>query len=139
MTARVLVDTGPLVAILLKTEQHHKVCVEQLRSIGPPLLTCWPVITEAAWLLRRSPAAVQRLLGFFDAGVLRLLSLEQEAIPSMAAFLQRYRSIRADIADAALVYLAEREGVETIFTLDHGDFSVYRLSRNRSFQLLPRL
>ena len=67
---RVLLDTGPLVAILSERDEHHDECVEQLRQLTPPLLTCWPVITEAAWLLRLDVTAVQRMLAGFDVGLL---------------------------------------------------------------------
>ena len=133
----VLVDTGPLIAVLSPTDAHHRECVEQLHKLAPPLPTCWPVVTEAAWLLRREPAAIQRLLGSFDAGLLRLLVMNEAALPWIAAFLQRYRRLGPQLADAALVYLAEREDIDTVFTLDRRDFSVYRFGRNRSFHLLP--
>jgi predicted nucleic acid-binding protein len=112
-----LVDTGPLVAIASARDQHHQLCVEQLRRLQPPLLTCWPVITEAAWLLRHDTSAVERLLGSFDVGLLRLLTLDEKAIGWLATFLRRYRKMRVQIADGALVYLAEREGIDTVFTL----------------------
>lgn len=36
-----------------------------------------------------------------------------------------------------MVYLAEREGIDTVFTLERRDFSVYKLAGNRSLRLLP--
>ncbi len=139
MSVSVLADTGPLVAIVSPRDQHHEVCIEELRKLSPPLLTCWPVITEAGWLLRHQATAMERLLGSFEAGLLRLVVLDENAVPWIANFLQRYRKIGAQVADAALVYLAEREGIETVFTLDRRDFSIFRLSRNRSLRLLPPL
>jgi uncharacterized protein len=136
MPAGVLVDTGPLVALLSHRDARHDVCAEQLREIVPPLMTCWPVITEAAWLLRRKPAAVEGLLGGFNTGLLRLGVLEEDAVPHIADFLRRYRSVGAQLADAVLVYLAEREGIETIFTLDRRDFSIYRKRDGSGFRLL---
>jgi hypothetical protein len=41
------------------------------------------------------------------------------------------------VADAALVYLAERERIATVFTPDRRDFSVYRLNRNPALRLIP--
>ena len=132
-----LVDTGPLVAIASARDQHHQLCVEQLRQLQPPLLTCWPVITEAAWLLRHHPSAVDRLLGSFEVGLLRLLILDEKALRWLATFLMRYRKMGAQIADGALIYLAEREAIDTVFTLDRRDFLVYRLGNGRSLRVLP--
>ena len=132
-----LVDTGPLVAIASTRDQHHQICVEQLRQTQPPLLTCWPVITEAAWLLRNHGSAVEHLLQSFDMGLLRLLMLDDMAPNWLAKFLRRYRKMGAQIADGALVYLAEREGIDTVFTLDRRDFSVYRLGNGQSLRIVP--
>ena len=67
---RILLDTGPLVAILSREDLHHQACIDVLHGIAGPLLSCWPVMTEAAWLLRQSPRAVQQLLGSTEAGFL---------------------------------------------------------------------
>ena len=137
MTTGVLLDTGPLVAILSRKDSSHRVCVEQIRTISPPLLTCWPVITEAAWLLRQQPLALQRLLSSFTTHWIKFLALEESDAEPIGKILQRYRKLNAQLADAALVHLAEREGIDTVFTLDRRDFSVYRFSGTRSFHLLP--
>ena len=135
---RVLVDTGPLVAILSRADQYHEICVETLRHLPGPLFSCWPVITEAAWLLRAYPTAVQRLLRSADSGFLELLPLAGEEGKALAEVMKTYADIRPQLADAALVYLADREGIDTIFTLDRRDFSVYRTGGKRPFRIVPR-
>jgi uncharacterized protein len=135
--SRVLLDTGPLVAILHAPDFHHEECVEQLHEITTPLLTCWPVLVEAAWLLQKNPSATQELLFSFNTGLLKLLPLEEAAMPWIATFMRRYRRFKPQLADAALIHLAERENLDVIFTLDRRDFSVYRLSSGRSLQILP--
>ena len=134
---RVLADTGPLVAILSRADQHHEACVEVLRTLPAPLFSCWPVITEAVWLLRRYPGAIQQLLGSIEEGLLGLLPLQGSEAKAIAEVMRRYRDIKPQLADAALVYLAERESIDTIFTRDRRNFSVYRTSRKRPFQILP--
>ena len=134
---RVLADTGPFVAMLSRTDEHHSACTDAARQIKPPLLTSWPVITEAAWLLRTRPSAVDRLLGLVQEGAVSVLDLDRAAAPGLRSVLKRYHSLRPQLADATLVYLAEREGIETIFTLDRRDFSVYRTTRGRRFRLVP--
>lgn len=135
---RVLVDTGPLVAILSSVDQHHEACVETLRQLPGPLFSCWPVITEAAWLLRAHPKAVQRLLQSMRSGFLELLPLAGTEASDLAEVMKRYQDIQPQLADAALVYLAHREGIDTIFTLDRRDFSIYRSNRRRPFRIVPR-
>lgn len=133
----VLVDTGPLVAIVSARDAAHAVCLEQSRTISRPMLTCWPVVTAAAWLLRNRPASVRMLFAAFGDGVLRIAALDESDIPPIGRILETYASLQPQLADAALLHLAEREGVRTIFTLDRRDFTVYRLSRNRALHLIP--
>jgi len=140
MPRRVLVDTGPLVAILSRGDEHHAACVKTLRQLPGPLFTCWPVITEAAWLLRSHSAAVQRLLrscSETSRGFLKILPLSSAEAGEIADVMTAYQDIQPQLADAALVYLARREGIDTIFTLDRRDFAVYRSAQRRPFRLLP--
>ncbi|MGA6986235.1 MAG: PIN domain-containing protein [Terriglobales bacterium] len=134
---RVLVDTGPLVAIMSRADQHHKTCVEALHDLPGPLFSCWPVITEAAWLLRGRAGAVQQMLDGISAGFLELVSIPSTEATEIGKVIEKYRSIRPQLADAALVYLAERDGFDTIFTLDRRDFSVYQAGRKRAFRIIP--
>ena len=134
---RILVDTGPLVAILSSEDEHHAACVHALRDMQGPLLSCWPVITEAAWLLRGSPRAVQQLLRGIDGSFLELLPLAGAEAAAIATLMKRYEDIHPQLADVSLVYLANREQIETIFTLDRRDFSIYRSGRRRTFRIVP--
>lgn len=136
---RVLVDTGPIVAILSRQDQYHKICVEALHEMPGPLFACWPVITEAAWLLRRDGQSVQKLLRGFDTGFLELLPLDVDDARAIGTIMKKYHEPGAQLADAALVCLAARHGLDTVFTLDQRDFSVYRLPKGRAFRLLPQI
>jgi predicted nucleic acid-binding protein len=51
--------------------------------------------------------------------------------------MARYADLPMAFADATLVYLAARESLETVLTVDHTDFSVYRLAGKRRFRVLP--
>ena len=137
MSGQILVDTGPIVAMLSASDEHHDACVEQLRKIRGPLLTCWPVITEAAWLLRAYPLALRRLLSSFDGEIFQLLSLDESDLSGIAAILAKYERLRVQLADASLLHLANRDGIETIFTLDRRDFGVLRLARGKKLRVIP--
>lgn len=137
MTNRILLDTGSLVAILHAKDQHHKSCIETSFEWNGRMLTCWPVITEAAWLLRADAQSIIRMLYSIRDATIQLLELDATAAGWIATFLERYRDLGAQLADAALMYLAERHGIETVFTLDRRDFSVYRLPDGRALHIVP--
>ena len=137
MKDRVLVDTGPIVAILSSSDKHHEACVQQLRTIKGILVTCWPVLTEVAGLLRDYPPAINALLASFASGPFRFAGLDERDLPGITAIMRRYRDLKIQLADAALLHLANREGIETIFTLDRRDFGVLRLTRNRRLRVVP--
>ena len=126
-----------MVAIFSPSDEHRQVCTEQLRTIKGPLLTCWPVVTEAAWLLRTYPRALALLLSSFDAGLFELASLREPDLSGIAAILAHYRELKIQLADASLVHLANREGIGTIFTLDRRDFGVLRTAGGNKFRLIP--
>ena len=51
--------------------------------------------------------------------------------------MEQYRDLPMDLADAALVRIAERDKLQTIFTVDRKDFSVYRPSHTDYFEIVP--
>jgi predicted nucleic acid-binding protein len=139
VTDRVLVDTGPLVAIFSDNDEHHGRCVEAIKAMPSPMLTCWPVVPEAAWLLRKRSQNVYRMLEAFEGSLLSLLPLHGEDLPAIADILKRYEDAALQFADAALVHLAEREKIRTVITLDRRDFSLIRLKRNRALNLIAEV
>lgn len=136
---RILLDTGPLVALLSATDSCHRLCVNTFATLAPPLLTCWPVLTEAAWILRKQPRPVDRIADAHAAGIFQILSFGDDALREIAAIMRRYESSGIQLADAALAHLAERENIRTVFTLDRRDFSIIRLRRNRALTIIPEV
>jgi predicted nucleic acid-binding protein len=130
-------DTGPLVAIVRAREKAHKGCVAALKTLRTPLLTCWPVLTEAAWLLRNESGGLKAVGGLIESGLVRLVELDETALAWIITFLDRYASANAQMADAALMYIAEQEAIDTVFTLDRRDFSIYRTSDDRALAIVP--
>ena len=135
----VLVDAGPLVAIFSRLDQYHEVCTDALGDLPERLLCCWPVITEAAWLLRDFSPGWRQMLAGLEAGFIEVLPLERTEARQVGEVMTKYEDIGSQFADAALVYLAQRERIDTIFTLDRRDFSIYRNGRGRPFHLVPDL
>jgi predicted nucleic acid-binding protein len=63
--------------------------------------------------------------------------LGQEDVSRMKDLMAKYRDQPMDLADAALVRVAEREGLDRVFTVDRTDFEVYRIGTRRTFRIVP--
>lgn len=134
---RVLIDTGPLVATYRGRDEHHNACVEVERQLQSPQFTCWPVITEAVYILGDASTAIQKLLAKISSGDLIILPIMRDDVPSIADIMAKYCDQGVDFADACLVHLAEREAMTTIFSIDRRHFSVYRTASGKVLTLLP--
>lgn len=132
----VLVDAGPLVALIDRQDRHHARSVEALRALTDPLFTVWPALVEAMYLLETwQEQAV--LWDMIEAGPIHLVPLEGADMPRLRTLMARYQDLPMDLADAALVHVAERDGYRRIFTLDHRDFAVYRVAGKERFTIVP--
>ncbi len=133
----VLVDAGPLVALLDGADAHHAACVDALQAIRDPLVTVWPALTEAMYLLGFSSRAQDALWEMVEGEALALAALDRHDASRMQALMRKYRDLPMDLADAALVRIAEREKLQHIFTLDRKHFRVYRPAGVGRFSILP--
>jgi predicted nucleic acid-binding protein len=133
----VLVDSGPLVAIISGRDSRHHQCVQAAMNLPPVLYTCWPVITEAAYLLRRTPDGVQALLSRVENGALRILDMAADDITAVRGILDKYQDQGFDLADVCLMHLSEREKIEHVFTLDRRHFLLFRTRDGASLELSP--
>ena len=124
-----LCDTGPLVALVDRDDPHHARCLAALQTLpAQPLLTTWPCLTEAMYLLWRAGGlpAQDELWGYLADGLVVLhipAATEWERIRTL---MQQYHDAPMDLADAALVTAAERCQLRRIFTLDR-HFYAYRI------------
>jgi uncharacterized protein len=131
----VLLDTGPLVSYLAAGLMHHAWVCEQWKRLPPPLLTCEPVLTEAAFLLKREGHDADDLFELLERGVVRVALRLEEQKADLRVLLRRYRDRPMSLADACLVRMAELHAGSQVFTLDK-DFRIYRRHGN---QVIPVL
>jgi len=132
----ILIDAGPLVALVDADDQHHVSCVAALKRVREPLGTVWPALTEAMYLLADQPRAQDALWEMLARGV-TLLALDMSDVPRVRELMRKYADRSIDLADACILAVAEREEIHTIFTVDRKDFGVYRLHGRRRPTLIP--
>ena len=129
-----LLDTGPLVSFLAAGLEYHAWAVEQWKELRPPLLTCEPVLTEAAFLLKREGGDTDAVFELLERGVIRIAIAVEREQADLRALMRRYRNRPMSLADACLVRLSEIHRAAEVVTLD-GDFRIYRRHGNKVIPL----
>jgi predicted nucleic acid-binding protein len=133
-----LLDTGPLVALLDRSEpEHDRVQSFMARLHGARLVTTGAVITEAFYFLsdvRDGPAS---LASFLEASATEVReAFNAEALAGAVRLMNKYADVPMDFPDATLIWVAELSGADRILTLDRRGFSSFRFGKNRRFKLL---
>ncbi|MFY9824174.1 MAG: PIN domain-containing protein [Thermoanaerobaculia bacterium] len=138
MTARPrgLIDTGAILALLNRGDKWHRPCAESFQTLQLPLATSGAVLAEVFHLLPR-PSDLSTAWSFLRSGAVTVLPITDDDLPALEELMLRYHDRPMDFADATLVYLARREGLTTIFTVDHDDFETYRIEGKRRFRIVP--
>jgi len=135
MSSPILLDTGPLVAVLNRRDKYHAWSAGHWGRTAPPLLTCEAVLAEACFLLRDLPGGARAVMELLERhAVVLSFSLEDHS-PAVARLLAKYADVPMSLADACLVRMAEVHPRSTVLTLD-SDFRIYRKS-NR--QVVPAI
>jgi predicted nucleic acid-binding protein len=136
----VLIDAGPLIALFATDDSHHRRIDKQMRALakdGLRLITTWPCIVEAAYLL--DPPQRFELLEWIERGGVQVYPFEAHALGDIVTRMKRYTEKgkrEMDLADASLYWLARETEITDILTIDISDFRRYRLPDGRSFNLL---
>jgi len=137
MSAVVLIDAGPLVALIDRSDDWYERCRDAFETLEAPLLTVWPVVAEASHLLRSSIFAQSSLLKLVETGTVNLAPLDRDDVPRIRQLMAKYHDLPMNLSDAAIVRVAEREQINHVFTTDRRDFEIYRRARIARFRILP--
>ncbi len=127
---RLVVDTGPLVALLNRRDHHHAWTRELLDAVPPPLYTCEPVISEACFLLGRIRGGQEALLTLLANGIIRVEFRLEPELEAVRKLLEKFAGVPMSLADACLVRMTELDAASVVVTLD-SDFQVYRRNRRQ--------
>src|SRR5207302_11180699 len=92
----VLVDAGPLVALLDQSDLQHPASVAALRTLRDPLVTVWPAFTEAMYLLGPSWLGQKALWSRVETGALKRAPLDEGDVPRVGELMEKYRDLRSE-------------------------------------------
>lgn len=131
----ILADTGPLVALLDRSDQDHAWAVREGRRLPPKMLSCEAVLSEVHFLTQKLPEAKRRIEGWLAEGWLELPFSAREHHAAVHDLMARYASVPMSFADACLVRMSELWPEAPVFTLD-SDFRIYRRHKRQSLPLI---
>ncbi len=137
MRAKALIDTGAILALLDRDDRWHHPCVDIFSSFRLPLFTSAAVLTELFHLIGDSHHEMSAAWSLLNADVVSMLSIDDGDKNALETLMKKYHDRPMDFADATLVYLARRESLTSIFTINHNDFETYRIEGRRKFRILP--
>lgn len=130
-----IVDTGPIVALLNARDEFHAWSRKTMETVQPPMLTCEAVLAEASYLVRKLKGGPEAVLDLVTRGVLQVPFHVDDELLALRTLVTRYASVPMSLADACLVRMAETHPQATVLTLDT-DFRVYRRSGRLAIPVL---
>ena len=126
MPGRILIDSGPLIALFDADDNHHQKIRDFMKKHHYCFISTLAVLTEVSHILNFSTKAQRDLYEWVIHHGVIISDINQNDIPRIIALTDKYADIPMDFADATLVVTAEKTGIREIVSLD-SDFDIYRL------------
>jgi uncharacterized protein len=127
-----IADTGYLVALLRKEDEHHLWATGLASEFSLPLLTCEPVLAETAFHLKSS----LHVLALLRRGGIRLAFDFPSNLEHLQNLAARYEDRKPDLADLCLIRMSELHPRHVVITVDEDNFRVYRRNKREAIPLL---
>jgi len=121
----ILIDSGPLIALFDKSDRYHIRVVEFLKTFQGNLITTWSVLTEVSHILDFNLNVQIDFLKWVEMGGVEVYNISQNDLSHIIEMMQKYTNVPMDLADATLMYVAHKENIKKILSID-SDFDIYR-------------
>ena len=131
-----ILDTGPWVALIDRSESKHSICVQWLKNYSGRLYSTEAVFTEVLYLLNFSVKAQSAAIDFVLKSVVEIIPSSVASLKKAKDLIKKYSDLPMDYADATLVCLAIDTGIRDIITFDEKDFNIYRVKK-QPFVIAP--
>ena len=132
-----ILDTGPWVALIDRSESRHIECVQWLKNFSGRLYSTEAVLTEVLYILNFSTKAQCAAIDFVLEAVVEIVPPSVESLKKAKNLMKKYADLPMDYADASIVCLATETGMQNVVTFDRKDFAIYRLPKKQGFTIMP--
>ena len=133
-----LIDSGVLIALFDKDDKYHQHSIEFMKKFNGKLITTWSVMTEVSHLLDFNLKVQIAFLQWVERGALEIYTIHQDELQGMIAMIQKYTNVPMDLADSSLMFVAQKENIQNIISID-SDFDIYRTLKKGHLNNLFRL
>jgi uncharacterized protein len=132
-----ILDTGPWVALIDRSESRHTKCVQWLKNFSGRLYSTEAVLTEVLYILNFSITAQCAALDFVFESVVEIVPSSTDSLKKTKNLMKKYADLPMDFADATIVCLATDADIQNIATFDKKDFTICKLPKKKSFTIIP--
>ncbi len=132
---KTIIDSGPLIALFDRSDKYHKLVLDFIKSYKGKLITSWAVITEVSHILDFNLQVQIDFLKWCEMGGIEVYTISQDEISNIRVMMEKYSDIPMDLADATLMYIANKENIKNIVSID-SDFDIYRTLKKQSLNNL---
>ncbi len=134
---RILIDSGPLIALFDSSDKYHQISVKFIKNNPHQLLTSLASVTEALHLLDFNRNAQTDCLSWIISGAVTVEDIGLEDLIRVKELIIKYADMPMDFANACLVRLGEKYNIAEVATID-SDFDIYRLNKDKAFRTVLR-
>lgn len=131
MMNKTIIDSGPIIALFDRSDKYHHQVINFLEFFKGELITSWAVITEVSHMLDFNLQVQIDFLKWIEVGGIKIFYISQNEISTIRVMMEKYLDIPMDLADATLMYIANKENIKNIVSID-SDFDIYRTLKKQS-------
>lgn len=140
-TVPIVMDAGPLIALMNAGDDAHKLCVAWLETVNTRrIVVPVPVLTEVCQVVASRGGAhgeAQFLEMLADSDQFSLYTPGRDALRRMAVVVRQYGDFPLEVADASVIVAAENLRTAEVATLDRRHFRVVKPVHVAYFDLHP--
>jgi predicted nucleic acid-binding protein len=127
--SKAVIDSGPLIALFDRDDDWHVRVVAFFREFQGQLYTTVAVLSEVVHLLDFNVKVQLGFLEWVAKGAIEIIDLNVEDLECICTLSRKYMDLPMDFADASLVHISEKLGIQNVISID-SDFLVYRTLSN---------
>ena len=120
-----LVDSGPLIALFDKGDKYHQDVLDFFKAYRGEFVTTWAVVTEVTHMLDFNLKVQLDFLKWLELGAVEIYEIRQSDLTEIIPMMTKYTNVPMDLADSTLMFVAQKESIKEIVSID-SDFDIYR-------------